>query len=78
MHLLPHSKTQKNHCNVNESVSILKNNDGQTFLEFLLLLLIMMGMSFAMLRGFNGGVGSRWVALVKVIAKPATANITLE
>ena len=54
-----------------------QNDKGQTFLEFLLIMMIMISMSFIMLKGFNSGVGTRWVSLVKIIAKPTTSNIVL-
>jgi hypothetical protein len=77
MNLLPQSKNTKTIINADGTTSIIKNENGQTFLEFLLILLVMMGMSFTMLRGFNGGIGARWVSLVKVIAKPNPGTIEL-
>ncbi len=78
MHQLPHNNIPRKTYEASETTFILKNENGQTFLEFLLILLVMMGMSFAMLRGFNGGIGSRWTAIVKVIAKPNPPNIQLK
>lgn len=48
----------------------LKNEQGQSFIEFLFLLLILMGLSIAMVTGFNGSVGKRWKAIVNAIAIP--------
>ncbi len=48
----------------------VKNEQGQSFIEFLFLLLILMGLSIAMVTGFNGSVGERWKAIVNAIAIP--------
>ncbi len=61
---LTHNKTKFSHS-------------GQTFVEFLLLLLVLMGISFAMIKGFNSGIGERWEALVRVIAAPSNDTIEL-
>ena len=50
---------------------------GQTFLEFMLLLLVLMGLSIALVKGFNGGLADRWQALVRVIAAPSSDPIEL-
>jgi hypothetical protein len=50
---------------------------GQTFLEFILLLLVILSMSIVMVKGINGSAGDRWVALVKKIAGPTTSPIEL-
>lgn len=51
----------------------IKNQKGQTFVEFLMLLLIMMGISYAMVAAFNGRTGQRWTEIVNIIASD---NIT--
>ncbi len=50
---------------------------GQTFVEFLLLLLVLVGLSIALIKGFNGGLADRWQALVQVIAAPSNDPIEL-
>lgn len=53
------------------------NQSGQVFIEFLMLLLVLMFMSLAMLKTINTGVGIRWTELVKAITAPTETNITL-
>jgi hypothetical protein len=55
----------------------LKSDSGQTLLEFVLLMLVLISMSLIMMGGFNGGVADRWMALVRVIAGPTTSDIQL-
>jgi hypothetical protein len=50
---------------------------GQSFLEFILLLMVILSMSIVMVKGINGSAGDRWVALVKKIAGPTTSPIEL-
>lgn len=47
-----------------------KNQNGQSFVEFLFLLLILMGLSISMVTGFNGSVAKRWKAIVEAVAIP--------
>lgn len=46
---------------------MLQSNKGQTFFEFIFLLLIMFVISFSFLKATNFAVGKRWVAMVKII-----------
>lgn len=46
---------------------MLQSNKGQTFFEFIFLLLIMFVISFSFMRGTNYAVGKRWVAMVKIV-----------
>lgn len=55
----------------------MSNQNGQTFIEFLLLLLMLIGLSYGLLAGVNGGVAKRWEALITVIAKPTVSPLTL-
>jgi Flp pilus assembly pilin Flp len=50
--------------------NLLKEESGQTLLEFVLLLVVIMILSFGMLKGINKSIGVRWVALVKLITEP--------
>lgn len=43
------------------------SENGQTFFEFIFLLLIMFVLSFTFFRGTNYAVGKRWTAFVKLI-----------
>lgn len=52
----------------------LSNDDGQTFLEFILLLLVLITLSMGMVGGFNNTVAKQWRALVKAISLPNNTN----
>mgnify|MGYP000380268273 FL=1 len=47
-----------------------KDESGQSFIEFLFLLLILMGLSMTMTTGFNNTIAKRWKAIVEAIAIP--------
>jgi competence protein ComGC len=55
----------------------LKNNKGQTLIEFILLLLTIVIISLVCVKLFNSGIGNRWEALIKLITKPTETNIIL-
>lgn len=61
---------EKFHSNIVRFRAGLKNAEGQTFIEFLFLLLVLMGLSFGVIAGFNGVVGKQWAAIVKAVAVP--------
>jgi uncharacterized protein (UPF0333 family) len=50
---------------------------GQTFLEFILLFLLILTMSGLMVKGINGSLGDRWIVFVKKIVGPTTSSIEL-
>jgi len=52
----------------------IKDEEGQSFIEFLLLFFILVTLSFTILSGFNRKIGDQWAAIVRVIAKPNTTN----
>lgn len=54
-----------------------ESHKGQTFIEFIFLMLVIMGLSFILVRGFGSGITQRWVLLVKIIAGPTDTNISL-
>jgi len=54
-------------------LSKLNNKKGQSFVEFLFLFLLMIGLSYTMVAAFNGRTGQRWTELVNIIASD---NIT--
>lgn len=56
---------------------LVKNRNGQTFFEFILLLLVLVSLSFITLKGFNNAIADRWLAIVKVVANPSPTAIEL-
>lgn len=59
----------------NEINHIVSDESGQTFLEFLLLIAVMITLSYVMIGGVNTQIAKRWTMLVKIIADPTTSNI---
>ncbi|MBY0413457.1 MAG: hypothetical protein K2Q18_04800 [Bdellovibrionales bacterium] len=55
----------------------LKNQKGQTFLEFIFILLILMTISMAFMKSFSLLVGNRWEVMLKIIARPNGSSVTL-
>jgi len=55
---------------IEKNQSIRKNQKGQSFLEFIFVLLTMITISTAFIRGINGLVAKRWEVMVKIIAAP--------
>jgi len=55
-------------------LKLTNNSQGQSFIEFLFLLLILMGLSMTLVTGFNGTVSKQWKALVQAVAMPNTNN----
>ena len=66
-------KDQKSHQIQPEFIS-LEDEKGQTFIEFLLLLLVLITLSMGMVGGFNNTVAKQWRALVKAISIPNNNN----
>ncbi|MDD0854755.1 hypothetical protein HBN50_16720 [Halobacteriovorax sp. GB3] len=60
-----------------KKIPIHKDQSGQVFLEFILLVLVMISLSYVLLAGVNTNIGKRWTILVKIIAKPSTSTIEL-
>jgi hypothetical protein len=44
------------------------NDKGQGFIEFLLLIFVVLSLSVILTRGINRGMGDRWTRLVRLIA----------
>ncbi|MAF79397.1 MAG: hypothetical protein CME63_18165 [Halobacteriovoraceae bacterium] len=65
---------KKFHYLPEEEFSDSNSESGQTFIEFILLLLIMITLSMGMVGGFNNTVGKQWRALVKAISLPNSTN----
>lgn len=55
----------------------LRNEKGQSLIEFVLLLLVLISLSFFLFRGFNYTIAERWKGLVSIIANPTTTPIEL-
>jgi len=55
----------------------VKNQQGQTLIEFILLLLTIVILSMLCIKLFNTGISSRWEALIKLITKPTETDIIL-
>lgn len=62
----------------NDGMKKFKRQSGQTLVEFILLLAAMFVISFAMLRGFNWGVGNIWQIYVEAIAIPTDSDISFD
>ncbi len=54
---------------------ILNNQSGQSIIEFILLLLVMILLSFGVLKGFNSAIKARWVDMITVITAPNSTDI---
>ena len=54
---------------------IVLNDSGQSILEFILLLTIVLSLSILMSGGLNGQVAKRWKSLVYLISLPTDTNI---
>jgi hypothetical protein len=50
---------------------------GQTFMEFLFLLLMLISMSYIMLGSVNRGLASRWTSLIQTISNPTDSPVEL-
>ena len=50
----------------------LKNQKGQTFIEFIFILLLLVSISFGFMKGFSFFIGTRWELMLKIIARPNT------
>jgi hypothetical protein len=60
------------------SSSLKKNESGQSFIEFLFLLLILVALSFSLVKGFNDTVAKQWKAIVQAVAIPTDSNDDFE
>ncbi len=55
---------------------VIDNESGQSIIEFILLLLVMILISFSVLKGFNAAVKARWVDMIATISSPNSTTIT--
>ena len=60
-------KSDSNITNFNENENILNNEKGQTFLEFVLLLMMIMLMSFGYMKIINTGIGKYWTSMANTL-----------
>lgn len=61
----------------NKKENQLQNQNGQTFLEFIFLLVMLISLSFAFMTGFRTLIGHRWEAMIKLIATPNSREVTI-
>ncbi|MCK5882115.1 MAG: hypothetical protein KAG61_00385 [Bacteriovoracaceae bacterium] len=52
-----------------QETTVTNGESGQVFFEFILLLLVMISLSYAMLYGVNGQIAERWTAMVHLVTK---------
>lgn len=45
-----------------------QNEKGQSFVEFLFLFVLLVGISYTMVAGFNGKIGERWTQIINIVA----------
>ncbi|RLA65044.1 MAG: hypothetical protein DRQ88_02700 [Epsilonproteobacteria bacterium] len=55
----------------------LKNDSGQTVLEFVLLLTVILMLSIMLTGGLNGRLAIRWKSLIEVISWPSDTPIVV-
>lgn len=60
-------KNDSNIHNLNENENLLNNEQGQTFLEFVLLLMMIMFMSFGYMKIINTGIGKYWTSMANTL-----------
>jgi hypothetical protein len=51
------------------------SEDGQTLIEFMFLMIILVTLAFGMLYAFNNGIADQWRALITLIARPTPSAI---
>ncbi len=56
---------------------VLKNSDGQTFVEFLFLLLTIVLLAYGMLKVVNINIADRWTAMIETISSPTETPIEM-
>lgn len=66
---------QMTHSQIFRFQEYLKDEDGQSLIEFLFLFLIMLMLSFVMLNNMSSGVAKRWTSLIKIISSPTDSVI---
>ena len=54
-----------------------KNQKGQTFIEFIFLLVVLMTISLTFFKTFNYGIATRWEAYLKLITIPNQDEVNI-
>lgn len=54
------------------------NQKGQVFLEFILILVLLMGISLGFMKGFRYLIGSRWQVMIQIIATPNGSGVEIQ
>jgi hypothetical protein len=55
--------------------NIARDQKGQTFVEFIFILVLLITISFTFMRGFTTLIGGRWEIMLKLIAKPNASEV---
>ncbi len=61
-----------------DSTKTPQNQDGQSLVEFILLLLVIVTLSFGFIRVANGNLSEYWRAYVRLIVDDPTQNASIE
>ncbi|MBT3234791.1 MAG: hypothetical protein HN353_02460 [Bdellovibrionales bacterium] len=56
-------------------LAVRSKNRGQVFVEFVLLILVMISVSMIMLKVINNNIGDRWKKMVETISSPTSSKI---
>jgi sugar phosphate permease len=51
--------------------------NGQVFLEFILILTVIISISFGFMKGFRTLIGDRWQVMIQIIATPKSTGIVI-
>ncbi len=62
----------------NNENNLNTSESGQGFIEFMLLLLVVLTFAYVMLNGINIGLKKRWTDIVKVITAPTSSKIEIK
>ena len=68
MNLIPRNKNE-------HGEKIDNSESGQTLLEFVMLLVIVMLLSFIMIKGLNTAVADKWRAMVYIVSWPTPSVV---
>ena len=55
--------------------NVFSDESGQTFLEFILLFMVVLMFSYLVLRGINTNMADRWKQTIQIIADPTDTAI---
>jgi hypothetical protein len=60
-----------------ENENVVKNQKGQTFVEFILLMVLLVSISFTFMSSMRSFIGNRWELMIKIIASPNQSEVTM-